>query len=60
MCLYDNHTRYGPCNITNPAYFILDVLVDPIGYNWTDITYMCESEGELWVVPTGPHRHVRG
>ncbi len=42
-CLYGNHTSYGPCNVSNPAVWVLDLVLRPVGWRWTDMEY-------TWVV----------
>lgn len=38
-CLFNNQTVEGPCNATNPAYYILGLVIRPTGWSMDNITW---------------------
>ncbi|KAG2433578.1 hypothetical protein HYH02_012510 [Chlamydomonas schloesseri] len=52
-CFFNNFTVEAPCNITNPAYWILDLVLRPAGGSMDDIIWGAKSggntvSGPLW------------
>ncbi|KAG2485322.1 hypothetical protein HYH03_015904 [Edaphochlamys debaryana] len=50
-CLGDNITKEVPCTTQNPAYYMLDLIVKPIGGDWTQINFTAKTQGNT---VTGP------
>ncbi|KAG2452209.1 hypothetical protein HYH02_003240 [Chlamydomonas schloesseri] len=44
-CLFNNQSVEAPCNATNPAYYILQLVIRPIGWNMDNITWGNNAEG---------------
>ncbi|KAG2427432.1 hypothetical protein HXX76_012368 [Chlamydomonas incerta] len=53
-CLFNNLTVEGPCNATNPAYYILSLVIRPIGESMDNITWGNQDGGNT---VTGPLWH---
>ena len=51
-CLLNNHTKLGACPAANPAYYMLDLVLNPIGYSFLNLTFgWARDPGARWRGP---------